>query len=81
MKPAYLISLVCCSSAIPLEFLPTETIFFMYWISRELLGFQGEECDGARHDCTAVCLPSPYQLYGMNGGKKTCRKSWVHVKF
>jgi len=78
---AYLISLVCNSSAIPLEYLPTETIFFMYWISRELRGFQGEERDGACRDCTAVCLSSPYQLCNMNGGKKPCRKYWVPLKF
>lgn len=57
MKPACLLSLTCCSAALPLEFLPTGTIFFVYWISQNQLGFEGEECTG-----TAVCLPSPYQL-------------------
>lgn len=65
---AYLISLICCSLAISLGFLPTETIFFVCWISQEPIGFQGEEYGIAYRECTAACLPGPHQLYSMDGG-------------
>lgn len=65
---SYLISLACCSLAVPLGFLPTETIFFRCWISQEPIGFQGAECGIAHHERTAACLPSPHQLYSMDGG-------------